>query len=457
VTDSKRRRQELSRQFTLGAPIMLAQLFQMGMGVLDTVMAGRYSSTDLAGVSVAGSIWFPIMILTIGVLGAITPIVAQMFGAGETKNIGHIARQGLLAAVVVSFFAIVAINQVHWLFAIIDMSEEIRRIAVGYLQALAWGLPGLAFYTVLRGTADGLGKTRPAMVIAGVLLVVNGFLNYAFIYGRFGAPELGGVGCGVATAIILWLEFLGMAIVISLPFFRRFALLASSWRPDLEVFGRFLNIGLPIGITTFFEVAIYSLVTLLLAGFGERLVAAQAIVINLNGLTFMVPLSLGMAATIRVGHCVGAQDYAGARIAGEVTTRSALVFATGIAVLLLIFRYDLVALYTTDPTVLDIAATLLLFVAAYQFVDDTQVTAIGILRGYKDTRVPMAYALTGYWLIGLPIAVVFGYGYLGFPKLGIYGFWCGLTAGLGFVAVTANVRRIRLGRNVERIEALAAR
>lgn len=457
MTEAGDKRHEFAQLFRLGAPLMLAQLFQMGMGVTDTIMAGRYSSTDLAGVSIAGSVWFPILILTIGILSAITPIVAQMFGAGETNRIGHIVRQGLWAAALISLVAVILISQVHWVFAILEMSEGVQRVAVGYLEALAWGLPGLAFYAVLRSTAEGVGKTRPAMVIAGILLVVNGFLNYALIYGHFGAPELGGIGCGVATAIIFWLEFLGMAIVLAMPFFRRLKLFSAPWRPDPSAFKRFIRLGLPIGITTFLEVGIYSLVTLLLAGFGEEFVAAQAVAMNLNGLTFMIPLSLGMAATIRVGHCIGAKNYEAAALVGTVTTQCAFAFAAVIALLLLLFRHDLVALYTSDPQVMGLSATLLLFVAGYQFIDDTQVTAIGILRGYKDTRVPMTYALIGYWLIGLPIALLFGYGMLGFPDLGIYGFWCGLTAGLAFVAVTTNLRRVRLARSIARIDALASR
>ena len=449
-------RAELKRLASLGAPIVLAQLFMMAMHVVDTVMAGRYSAVDLAGVALAGSVVGPVMILLTGVLGAITPVTAQLFGGGKQAEIGHVARQGLWLGLIAAVASFVVVSYAHLALGLVNASPEMVRVASGYLDAVRWGYPGMTVYVVFRGICEGMGRTRPAMVIAGLLLGVNAFLNYAFIYGAFGAPELGGVGCGVATAIAMWLNAALILVVVTRRFYASAQLFRGGWRPDFATFARLGRIGIPIGITVFFEFGVYSLVTLLLAGFGANVVAGHTIAGNINGLAFMIPMSLGMAASIRVGHCVGAENFAEARIVGQTAVRASFAYAALAALAIFPVRTLLVGLYTDSPEVIEVAANLLIFVAAYQFVDDTQATAIGVQRGYKDTKAPMWLALTGYWVVGLPVGLAFGYGWLGLPQLGVYGFWIGLTIGLAFVAICVNLRRVHFSTDIPRIRRYAA-
>ena len=289
---------------------------------------------------------------------------------------------------------------------------------------------------------------------------MNALLNYAFIYGAFGAPELGGVGCGVATAIVMWLTAALIVVVVTRRFYASARLFRGGWRggwrPDLATFARLARIGIPIGVTVFFEFGVFSLITLLLAEFGANVVAGHTIAMNINGLAFMIPMSLGMAASIRVGHCVGAENFAEARVVGQTALRASFAYAALAGLAIFPLRSLLVGLYTESPDVIAVATNLLIFVAAYQLVDDTQATAIGVQRGYKDTRAPMWLALTGYWVIGLPIGLSCGYGWLGLPELGVYGFWIGLAIGLTFVAICVNVRRIRFATDIPRIRRYAA-
>ena len=449
-------RAELKRLVSLGAPIVLAQLFMMSMHVVDTIMAGRYSATDLAGVALAGSVIGPVMILLTGVLGAITPVTAQLFGGGKREEIGHIARQGLWLGMIAAVASFVVVSYAHLALGLLNAPPDMVRVAEGYLDAVRWGYVGMSAYVVLRGICEGMGRTRPAMVIAGSLLGVNALLNYAFIYGAFGAPELGGVGCGVATAIVMWLNAVLILVVVTRRFYASARLFQGDWRPHFGTFAKLGRIGIPIGITVFFEFGVYSLVTLLLAGLGANVVAGHTIAGNINGIAFMIPMSLGMAASIRVGHCVGAEDYADARIVGQTAVRASFAYAALAALAIFPARMLLVGLYTDSPEVIEVAANLLIFVAAYQFVDDTQATAIGVQRGYKDTRAPMWLALAGYWVIGLPVGLAFGYGWLGLPEFGVYGFWIGLTIGLAFVATCVNMRRIRFATDIPRIRRYAA-
>ena len=205
-----------------------------------------------------------------------------------------------------------------------------------------------------------------------------------------------------------------------------------SW-PDLAIIWRLLKLGVPIGVALFFEVAVFSVVTLLVGHLGVDAVASHQIASNVGGVAFMIPLALGMAATIRVGYSIGARDYAGARRSVFVALGASLAFALVAAAAVFTLREDIAGLYTRDPEVISVAAGLLLLVALYQFVADTQVTAVGALRGYKDTRAPMLTAAFAYWVIGLPLGAALGFGVGGAATLGVTGFWIGLVAGLAVV------------------------
>ena len=443
----------------LGGPIAAASLLFMTINVTDIVMAGRYASSDLAGVALATAIVGPIIALLMGTLSGITPLVAQRFGAGGGAASSYLARQGVLIGMAISLVAMILIANGHrvigWIAA--GNSVDATIVSVGYLQSVMWGLPGFALYSVLRSTSEGLGRTKPAVVAAVVMVVLNAALNYVFIFGRLGAPEMGGVGCGVATAIVNWSAAATMAIVVRwqnfLPpdFFRRTLI------PDLKQMAEITRVGFPIGLATFVEWGVFALVAICLSRFGEAAVAAHSIATNINGLTFMVPHALGMAAAIRVGHQVGQRGYAGAKTTGDTVLIATLAFAGVIAVALLVLRGPLAALYTGDIGVQVIATHVFIFVALYQFIDNTQVTALGTLRGYKDTRGPMGFVLGADWLVALPVALTLGFGWWSGNPMGSDGVWLGLGAGLLFVTVTLNLRRARLARDEDRIELLADR
>ena len=443
----------------LGGPIVAASLLHLTVNATDIVMSGRYGSSDLAGVALATAIVGPINALLWGTLSGITPIVAQRFGAGAGAASSYIARQGVWIGIALSGVAMVLIANGHRLIGLIAAGNSVDAtiVSVGYLQSVMWGLPGFALYSVLRSTSEGLGRTKPAVVAAVVMVVLNAGLNYVFIFGRLGAPEMGGVGCGVATAIVNWSAAATMAIVVRwqnfLPpdFFRRTLI------PDLKQMAEITRVGFPIGLATFVEWGVFALVAICLSRFGEAAVAAHSIATNINGLTFMVPHALGIAAAIRVGHQVGQRGYAGAKTTGDTVLIATLAFAGVMAVVLLVLREPLAALYTGDIGVQVIATHVFIFVALYQFIDNTQVTALGTLRGYKDTRGPMGFVLVAYWLVALPVALTLGFGWWSGNPMGIDGFWLGLGAGLLFVTVTLNLRRARLAQDEDRIELLADR
>jgi len=437
--------------------MVLTQLFIMATGFLDTAMAGHYSAVDLAGVSLGGNILWPSFLLLTGVTMALSPITAQMRGANQVTATGHQIRQGMWICLFTSTALTAVILNAAPIFALAGVNQAAAGVAVAYLDAVAWGVPPVVFYVALRHTSEGLGQTRPPMLIAASVLPLNALLNYAFIYGEFGFPELGGEGCGWATAIVFWAELGLMLLVLRLPYFKRTGFMSIFEGPNLKTIASVAKIGGPIGITVFLEMAVFSVIGFLIARIGVIEVAANSIAGNLNWLTYVIPMSLGSAAAIRVGFHVGARNLAAARVTSATVYKFSLAYALVVSVLLVALRYLLISIYTTDPAVIELAATLLLFIAVYQLVDDSQAVTIGALRGYKDTRVPMYFGLVGYWFIALPLGYALAEGLL-LPGLapGVYGYWSGMTIGLAIVAVCVGLRLWHLSGNSRKILQFAA-
>lgn len=448
---------ELRGLLLLATPIIIAQLAHTAMGFVDTLMAGRVSPRDLAAVALGNSIWVPVFLLMTGILLATTPKVAQRFGAGEHAAIGPLVRQALWLAVAVGGSAAALLWNAQIILEVMDVEPDLIAPAMGYLRAVACGFPAVALYHVLRCFSDGLGHTRPSMILGLCGLALNIPLNYIFIYGKFGLPAMGGVGCGWATALVMMFMLVGMlGWVRSAPFYRPSQLFRHFEWPQWNVIRRLLGIGLPIGIAVFAESSIFAVIALLIGGLGATVVAGHQIALNFSSLVFMIPYSLGMAATVRVGQALGRGEPREARFAAGVSMATALGYACISASLMLLLREQIAQIYTPDPKVIAIAATLIVYSALFQFSDAIQVTAAGALRGYQDTRVTMLLTLFAYWGIGLPVGYALGLSdWLG-EASGPSGLWQGLVVGLTCAALMLAIRlagsarrRIRVARMVE--------
>ena len=441
---------ELNVLLRLSAPMIATQFFIMGMGFVDTAMSGQYSSLDLAGVAMGGVILWPLFMLFAGVLTALTPMVSQHVGGGRRLAVGALIQQGIWVAMIFGVILFLLVRISAPLLILFDVAPEAVSIAMAYLKAASWGCPAVMLYVTLRYACEGLGQTLLPMLIAGTTLPINAGLNYVLIYGLFGAPELGGEGCGWATAITMWFELGVMLLVIRRPWLRNTGLFERVLKPKLAPIKSILQIGLPIGMTMFLEMTVFSLVSLLVGSIGIAAIGANTIGGNLNWFVFVIPMALGSAASIRVGYHVGAKDYARAAKVARLSVLISATYAFLASLVLVLGREVLPRIYTSDPAVLVLTAEVLLIVAAYQFFDCTQATIIGALRGYKDTQYPMIISIIGYWLIALPVGTILGWGLLGW-NLGVLGFWIGLGCGVGFVALFAVVRLYRTSRDVDRI------
>lgn len=445
---------ELRGLMLLATPIIVAQLSHTAMGFVDTVMAGRVSPRDLAAVALGNSIWVPVFLLMTGILLATTPKVAQRFGAGQEHSIGPLVRQALWLALVVGCAAAVLLWNAEWVLQAMQVEPSLIEPSMGYLRAVAWGFPPVALYHVLRCYSDGLGHTRPSMVLGLIGLLINIPANYIFIYGKFGLPAMGGVGCGWATALVMIFMSLGMAAWVRwAPLYRSSQLFSHFEWPQWAVIKRLLSIGIPIGIAVFAEASIFAVIALLIGGLGATVVAGHQIALNFSGLIFMIPYSLGMAITVRVGQALGRGDPRGARFASGVGMAAALAYACLSASAIMLSRESIALLYTPDPSVIVLATALLTYAALFQFSDALQVMAAGALRGYQDTRMTMLITLVAYWGIGLPVGYGLGLSdWFGEPS-GPRGLWQGLVVGLTCAGIMLSYRLVRSARRP--IKALA--
>lgn len=432
---------EVSSLLKLATPIIIAQLANTAMGFVDTVMAGRVSPQDLAAVALGNSIWVPVFLLMTGILLATTPKVAQRFGAGVHNEIGPLVRQALWLALAVGIAAAVLLWNAQAVLRVMNVDPALIDPAMGYLRAVACGFPAVALYHVLRCFSDGLGHTRPSMVIGLLGLALNIPLNYIFIYGKFGIPAMGGVGCGWATGLVMGFMFLSMLWWVKwAPFYQPSKIFSHFEWPHWPVLKRLLSVGLPIGIAVFAESSIFAVIALLIGGLGATVVAGHQIALNFSSMVFMIPYSLGMAATVRVGQALGRGEPREARFAAGVSMGAALAYACLSASLMLLLREQIAQIYTPDRAVIAVATTLIVYSALFQFSDAIQVTAAGALRGYQDTRMTMILTLFAYWGIGLPVGYALGLtDWLGEPS-GPSGLWQGLVVGLTCAAVMLAIR-----------------
>lgn len=442
---------ELRALIWLALPILAAQLSQTLLGFVDTAMAGRVSAVDLAAVALGNSFWVPTFLFLTGVLMIITSKVAASNGADHPEQSGPLVRQGLWLGLVLGSLCGLALCTVepalHWA----RIAPELMPKAIGYIQAVALGFPAIGMYQALRGMTDGLSRTKPGMVIGLLGLILNVPANYVLVYGKLGFPELGGVGCGWATTLVMWFMLACMVIHLkrsqiyaACRLFERF-----EW-PRWTVQRRLLGLGLPIGISLFSETSMFALIALLIGSLGAVVVASHQVTLNLSSLVFMLPFSLGLAITVRVGHNLGMEGARAGLFAAKVGIAVALAGATLSATLLYLLADWLPHIYTNNTEVLALSSSLLAYAAIYQFSDSVQVACAGALRGYQDTRIPMLLTMIAYWLIGLPSGYLLGLTDLFGPPQGPAGFWKGLIIGLSAAALFLSIRLALVGRRRQR-------
>jgi len=432
---------KISHFFKLLLPILITQVTLFSMSFFDTIMSGNSSPQDLAGVAIGVSIWVPISTGLTGILVAITTMVANLNGAKENDKITPLVQQALyLAGIIAIVIITIGIFSIQPILNHMNLEPKVHRVALHFLLALSFGILPLFLYTVLRQFIDGLGKTRTTMIITVISVPVNVILNYFLIFGKAGLPHLGGVGSGVASAITYWIIFgLALYIINTKSPFKSFNIFKNFIPISIPTWKSILKLGVPIGLSIFFEVSVFSVVTLLLSEFDTETIAAHTVAMNFASMLYMVPLSISMALTIAVGYEVGANNFQNAKEYSKIGLVMAVSIATIFGVIIYLFRYDVAGLYTNDPSVQTLAGEFLIFAILFQLFDAFAAPIQGALRGYKDVNVTLMMMILAYWVIALPVGFV-----LSNTDLGAKGYWVGLIVGLSVSAITLTFRLFQL-------------
>ena len=421
----------------VGWPLILNNVFNIGVNVSDTLMIGRLGATQLAALSIGSSVWIGIFLAGLGVIMALGPTVSQHYGARRMLQIGQDTRQAVWLALFMSVLVVLVLRNLGPFLHRLGIEAEVVDLAQGYLNGVSWGVPGCYFYHVLRQMNEGIGRTIPIMVVMGIALVVNVCVSFTLVFGGFGIAPMGVLGSGLGNGISFWVMFILIAVhTARAPFYRRFSLWQALERPDFVALRRLVALGGPIGASLLLQAGLFTALALLMGTLGKTYAAAHQIALNYAGLVFMVPLGLAFGTAVLVGQHVGAGDPAHARRIGFTGIAMCGVIAAAVGVMTFFLAPYIAMAYTRDAGVIAMAPALLAISAFLQTGDGTQSAAAGALRGLKDTRTPMLINGAIYWGIGFSLAWLLGI-HLG---RGAPGIWLGLATALCVAAVVLTWR-----------------
>ncbi|MDO5687555.1 MAG: MATE family efflux transporter [Neisseria sp.] len=435
---------ELQLIILLALPMMVAQLAQVGMGFVDTVMAGQLGAQDLAAVGLGSSIFVTFYVTLIGIPTALNPILSHLFGAKRHEELAEEARQGIWLSLLLGLAAMVAM----WLLTIplrakLQLHAYTVNTTVLYMFGVSLGLPAAIVQRALQAYTAALNRPQAVMWIGLVGLLLNIPLNYILMHGLFGMPRLGGAGCGFASAAVYWFNALVLWIYLSKSrYFKAFGLHQNWSLPRWSRIKPTLVLGFPISLSFFLEVSLFSFIALLIANLGEHYVAAQQVVIVITSMIYMLPQTLGAATSVRVGQTLGSGERVRAYYVSGVGLCAGIGGALITASLLIALREPLLHLFTQDSMVIATGMSLLLFAAVFQIADSTQTIASGALRGYKITKIPMLIHAIAFWMLGLGV----GYALAFFAGWGLYGFWTALVISLTVAAFALTYYLVYVGR-----------
>lgn len=421
----------LRRLINVMLPVLATQLAIIGMNFFDATMSGHAGAEQLAGSSIGGSLMMPIIASSTGILMAATPIIAHLIGKNEKDGIATVIHSGLILSIIIELILLLA----YFLFiddilAILTLEPDVYYIAKYYMLALIIGLSGGLLTFPLRSLTDTVAGTAVSMKIYLLALPINAFLNYCFIYGNFGAPKLGGIGAGVATAITYYiLLFIFIAIIINNPQFKNLALF--NFKFSLKSIKEYLGIGIPNGMGIFMEASLFGFIIIFISKFGTNYIAAHQAAMSFSSVLYMLPLSFSLALTIIIGIEVGAKRYLEAKKYAYLGLIVSFLCVLSIVGLVFYFRDYIALLYATDTTLLTYIAHFLIYTAAWQLFDAIACPIQGILRGYKDVKAAFYVSMLAYWGICLPLGMFLDY----FMIQGAFAYWQSMVLGVATSAV----------------------
>jgi multidrug resistance protein, MATE family len=425
-------------------PILISQVGLYAINFFDTIMSGHAGATDLAGVAIGSSIWTPIFTGLNGILLALSPIVAQHLGAKREEEIPKAVLHAIYLAITIALLVLlIGFFFLEPFLSIMDLDSEVKYIAKYYLIALGVGIIPLFLFNTIRCFFDALGQTKVSMFIILLSLPINVIFNYLFIFGKFGFPELGGIGAGVATAISYYIiVIIAFIALIKIQPFSSYKVFQTWIRPSAKMSWEQLKIGIPMGFASFFETSIFAAVTLFMSKYDTNTIAAHQSALNFESMLYMIPLSIAMGLTICIGFEVGAKRYKDAKQYFNIGISFAVCLAILAGLIIYLFDQPIANLYSNQPEVIELTKQFLLYAIFFQLSDALGAPIQGSLRGYKDVNITSIMAFISFWVIGLPT----GYLLANYTALGPFGYWIGLITGVTVGAITLLCRLLYIQR-----------
>jgi MATE family multidrug resistance protein len=432
------------RNLRVALPVMLTQLGASSVGLFDSIMVGRYATVDLAAVSFSNALFFTVMVFAMGALMGLTPLVGLIVGAhqsatekGELEGVSDLFQNGMLFTVILSVLTLVLLGGCIPFLHCFGQDPEVIEVARPYYILIVISIVPFLFFTFFKQFLEGLGNTSVAMVITLVMNGLNIFLNWLFIYGHWGCPELGATGAGIGSLV----SRVGMPICFFLAMYWRKEwkgyLMSMRWkRFSMPTIKKLTNIGFPIGVQTLMETIAFTAAFVFIGWISKEALAAHQIANQICDMTFMVILGIGSATTIRVSHQLGANNLHGVRMASNASIHLVLFINAVGAILMIGFRNQIPMLFTEDSEVIAIASQLIVLAGVLQLADGLQVVAASMLRGITDVKVPMIIALVSYTIVCISVGL-----FLAFPMgMGAVGIWIGFVVGLSLAAICLHIR-----------------
>jgi MATE family multidrug resistance protein len=425
---------ELAR---LAWPVLVAQLAMMANAVIDTAMAGRLSPVDLASVGIASSITATILMSLVSVLLALPPIIAHLHGAGKAQEIGREIHQSVWISLALAAVSVLLLHYPGPLIWMSHLTPAVETKVRAYLDASAWGAPAVIAGRIFFGLLTGIGRPKAVMAFNLLSLMLKVPLNAVFMYGLLSVPAMGGPGAAAATAVDAYLmAFLAWGWCLRHPDFESFRIRARFAAPNPAAIREFLKLGIPIGLTFVADVTAFTLMALFIARLGPITSGAHQIAANISATAFMIPLSIGNAASVLVGQALGRNDPARAREICWKAVGLGLFIACAVSATYWTCASQIAGLYTSNPEVRAIAAPLIMLAGLYHLADSLQAVTVNALRGYKKSVIPMIIYAGCLWILGLGGGVLLGLTDTFGAALGAKGFWIAAIGSLSLVALS---------------------
>jgi multidrug resistance protein, MATE family len=436
---------ELAETIRLSAPMALTQLGQIAMMTTDLAFIGRLGDQAVAAAALGHTVFFISFTFGLGLVAAVAPLAAQAFGARDPRQVRRAVRTGLWAALLVSIPTMILPLRGEQILLALGQAPDAARLGQEYLFGLVWGIAPALWFIAIRGFMGAVNRPEPVLWITLAAVPANALLVYLLLYGNWGFPRLGLFGAGLATTVVNAVTFLaGLWFVMWRRPFRKYHILARLWRIDWPLLRKLIVIGAPISLSMLMEYGLFSSAALLMGLIGTAALAAHQVALQVTAILFMVPLGIGMAATVRVGHAVGRNDADAVRRAGYLALWLGIALATVFTVIVIVWRVQIAELFfghgATSAGTIGLTATLLVVGTTYFITDAMQTIVAGALRGLNDTRVPLLLAVVSYWFIGFTMACVLGFK----TGLGAVGVWIGLSCGTAVYAAALIIRFRRL-------------